>query len=430
MKDFSEIWEMMKKNNCGFYSLRENFDTTTAAGEMVLYTIANIAQFERRQVSERVSANIKARAKRGLYNGGSVPLGYKLGERKGYLEIDKEMAKLVQLSFTTFLEKETLSQTARYLNDQGYKIRRWKQGGDRYKRLSHFSVDNLHKILKNKAYIGIKVFKDDGKQGEAKAVWEPIVDVDIFNRVQKKLKDNYRKKKPSSKTRYPYLLSGIVYCKVCGDVMCGKSAHGNGGKIGYYEHSWATKRNSTLSKKTFKCDGAQRILAKKLEPIVIEKVEDLLFGDDLAYRLYKAINQKIEENSSNTERDSIKAQIYGINSQIDALTERLAELPKELSASSIFKQMKTLEDRKQELSDKLEKLSNSSQTDYIAKFNEYDNFVQSLRKLWMTASSDMKSRIIKRLIHKVEVGADSVVIHYNVDKRLFTLNGVFSALKT
>ncbi len=79
--------------------------------------------------------------------------------------------------------------------------------------------------------------------------------------------------------------------------------------------------------------------------------------------------------------------------------------------------MNTLEDRKLELSDKLERLSNSNQTDYIAKFNEYDEFVQSLRKLWMTASSDMKSRIIKRLIHKVEVGAYSVLIHYNVDKR-------------
>jgi site-specific DNA recombinase len=76
IKDFSGIWEMMQENGCGFLSLREAFDTTTAAGEMVLYTVANIAQFERRQVSERVSANIQARAARGLYNGGCVPLGY------------------------------------------------------------------------------------------------------------------------------------------------------------------------------------------------------------------------------------------------------------------------------------------------------------------------------------------------------------------
>jgi DNA invertase Pin-like site-specific DNA recombinase len=37
IKDFSGIWELMQKNGCGFLSLRENFDTTTAAGEMVLY---------------------------------------------------------------------------------------------------------------------------------------------------------------------------------------------------------------------------------------------------------------------------------------------------------------------------------------------------------------------------------------------------------
>jgi len=62
IKDFSQIWEMMQAHGCGFLSLRESFDTTTAAGEMVLFTIANIAQFERKQVSERVTANLAARA--------------------------------------------------------------------------------------------------------------------------------------------------------------------------------------------------------------------------------------------------------------------------------------------------------------------------------------------------------------------------------
>jgi site-specific DNA recombinase len=56
IRDFAAIWELMQQNSCGFYSLRENFDTTTAAGEMGFFTVANIAQFERRQISERVSA--------------------------------------------------------------------------------------------------------------------------------------------------------------------------------------------------------------------------------------------------------------------------------------------------------------------------------------------------------------------------------------
>lgn len=121
--------------------------------------------------------------------------------------------------------------------------------------------------------------------------------------------------------------------------MCRKSAHGNGGKIGHYEHSWATKKNSTLTKKTFKC-SPHRILAKKLEPLVIEKVEELIFGHELAKSLFEKIKDKDSELSSKKEVDSLKAQIYGINSQIDALAERLSELPKELSAAPIYKQTK------------------------------------------------------------------------------------------
>lgn len=66
LKGFCDIWQTMKAHGCQFQSLREQFDTTTAAGEMVLYSIANIAQFERKQVSERVKANFAARAGRGL----------------------------------------------------------------------------------------------------------------------------------------------------------------------------------------------------------------------------------------------------------------------------------------------------------------------------------------------------------------------------
>lgn len=42
----------------------------------------------------------------------------------------------------------------------------------------------------------------------------------------------------------PYSLSGST----SGSHMPRMSATGNGGKVGYYEHSWATKRDSTLSK--------------------------------------------------------------------------------------------------------------------------------------------------------------------------------------
>ncbi len=99
IRDFSSIWDLMQIHKCSFMSLRENFDSTTAAGEMILFTLANLAQFERRQCSERVSANFKARAERGLYNGGMLPIGYRLiPEKPGYLDIDKEQAEMVRVT--------------------------------------------------------------------------------------------------------------------------------------------------------------------------------------------------------------------------------------------------------------------------------------------------------------------------------------------
>ena len=47
MKDFCGIWDFLKAHRAQFLTLREQFDTTTAAGEMMMYSIMNFAQFER-----------------------------------------------------------------------------------------------------------------------------------------------------------------------------------------------------------------------------------------------------------------------------------------------------------------------------------------------------------------------------------------------
>jgi DNA invertase Pin-like site-specific DNA recombinase len=116
---------------CGFLSLREQFDTTSTAGELVMYTIANTAQFERRQTSLRTAANFEARAEHGLFNGGLIPLGYLLHpNRRGHLAIEPEQAELVRLIFRTLLVKGTLFATGRKLNKSGIALPK-KLAGDK-----------------------------------------------------------------------------------------------------------------------------------------------------------------------------------------------------------------------------------------------------------------------------------------------------------
>ena len=151
IKDFSELWDMMRAAGCQFQSLREQFDTTTAAGEMVLFTIANIAQFERKQCSERILANFRARAERGLFNGGSVPLGYCLEpEKKGYLLVQEDEAAIVKEAYAAFLREGSLSRAGKYLNERGFRLTRRRQCGGNKARLGYFTPENLHEMLTNR----------------------------------------------------------------------------------------------------------------------------------------------------------------------------------------------------------------------------------------------------------------------------------------
>ncbi len=421
MKNFAEIWELMQNSGCGFQSLRENFDTTTAAGEMVLFSVANIAQFERRQVSERVSLNLRARAKRGLYNGGCVAFGYELISGKpGYLKTNQDHAKVIQKAYEAFLREETLQQTAKWLNENNYRLSRQMKGGGRTRRLDFFTVDNLHHILRNKTYVGVKTYVEDGTKKEAKAVWEPLIDRGVFDRVQKMLDANRSRKKPHTAKRFPYLLTGITFCAKCGDPLSGKSAWGRARKIPYYEHSWSTKRNSTLSQKTFDCGAPRRFLAKKLEGVVLNEVEKLVTTQSFAKELLAEAKKVYETSQGLREWERLKAQIYGYTSQLEALAERLSQLPKTVSAAPVFKQMEKLESAKAQAEERIEGLSKAEQRTSQPPMNlkDYTIFLESLRSLMIGDNPVVKAKIIKRLIHRIEVGEREVRIHYNVGNTL------------
>ena len=421
IKDFCDIWELMRSLGCEFQSLREQFDTTTAAGEMVLYTIANIAQFERKQTSERISANFKARAERGLTNGGPVPFGYILDpDRKGHLLVKEEDATIVREAFDTFLREGTLATTARSLNHRGYRMSRHRQGGGGKPRLGHFTVENTHHLLTNRAYIGVRVFKVDGEEKTSKALWKLIVEEPAFEKVQVILKKNrYRLKMPSA-IRYPYLLTGLVQCGVCGDPLTGKSAHGNGGKIGYYEHSWATRRQACLNKKIFD-HGPQRILAKIIEPKVWDRVAALLTDPSNSEILIKSALKIYEGENQIKNTDRLRSKVRGIEEQIEALAEHLAKIPKGLSPAPIFSQMEKLEALKNFAAAEVDDILRSGvRSEPPTALRDYQTYLAQIRQLLTISDSpELRTKIIQRLVYKIEVSQGTLRIHFYVGKHQF-----------
>ncbi len=418
-RDFIEMWDMMRAHGCRFSSLREDFDTTTAAGEMVLFQLMNLAQFERKQTSERVEANMAARSARGLYNGGCVPVGYRtVAEKPGYLEVDPDMASVVQAAFSAFLREGSLSHAARWLNDNGYPMRKSKEGGGRFKRLGHFTVDNLQQMLRNKIYIGVKVYKHRDEVKEAKAVWPALIDESTFERAGKILAQNRRRYKPHQQGRMPYILSGIAFCKNCASHMPGKSATGNAGKVGYYEHAWATKRDATLSKKLFRCEP-HRVPAKKIEPAAWEKIVQFVTDEKFTRRVLALVLKQHEINPLRRDTERLRAKIMGVNSQIEALSERLAELPKAISAAPIYKQMERLQATKEEHEALLLVLKRDGVTsmERIVGLDTFEDFAEHYRHFILTEMDvGQQKQMIQKFVSKIEMGQNSFKIHYIVDK--------------
>ena len=422
-RDFIEMWDMMRDNGCQFTSLREDFDTTNAAGELVIFQLMNLAQFERRQTSERVQANLHARAVRGLYNGGIVPVGYKrIKDKPGYLDIDPQQGEVVREAFRAYLREGSLAGAAIWLNDQGYELKKDTEGGGNYKRCGHFTTDNLQGMLRLKAYIGIKTFTHKGEVHEVKAVWPPIIDRATFIKVNKQLDRNKQGYKPHKEGRFPYLLSGMVYCKACHSQMPGKTATGSSGKVGYHEHGWATKRDATLSKKRFMCNP-HRIPSKKLDPLVWDKVAAFASNPIFVKQLLEKVKFQHEENPHRKDMERLRAKISGFNSQIDALSERLAELPKTISATPIYKQMEKLQANKIDSENQLHALKNGGRSsfDRVVGLDAIESFSRHYRDfLKSSATFAQKKELVKKFVSKVEVGVDSVSIHFIVDKDHYT----------
>jgi DNA invertase Pin-like site-specific DNA recombinase len=61
-----EASETMRKHEINLVSLKENFDTTTAAGRMFFNMSASFAQFERDMISERTKAGMASRKANGV----------------------------------------------------------------------------------------------------------------------------------------------------------------------------------------------------------------------------------------------------------------------------------------------------------------------------------------------------------------------------
>ena len=276
VKDFLSFFEILNQHGAEFVCLKQNYDTTSSQGKFFITVMMALAEFEREQISERNREASAARAERGLWNGGQV-LGYDLDPaRKGHLIPNEEEKTVVCFAFETYLRCGSILETAKILNGHGYRTKEYTSRRDRFHPAKELSYSSVQHLLSNHGYIGKKEIGkrrrslDQEKLPESQryrivdAVWEPIVDEELFRRVQELLRRNRASRHNVAKpVRHSYILNrGLLWCGACGGEMEGLSGTGRRG-IRYYYYVCKNE------------DCRFRVPASEVEGVVLARIKEL-----------------------------------------------------------------------------------------------------------------------------------------------------------
>ena len=140
--------------------------------------------------------------------------------------------------------------------------------------------------------------------------------------------------------------------------MVGKSAHGNSGKVGYYEHASNTVPGAHVPELQRTCEHI-RVQAKLLEPALWSEILGLFSEEKFAQELLVSAKRAHQLNPGSKEAEKCSHIIFNTDRQLEVMAERLATLPESISPTPIYKQMEKLEERKKEAQSKIAQMQSS-----------------------------------------------------------------------
>ncbi len=171
LADFAKIVEIFDAAGVSFVSVTQQFNTTTSMGRLTLNMLLSFAQFEREVTGERIRDKVAASKRKGMWMGGTVPLGYEARDRK--LVVNEAEAVTVRRIHADY----------RALGSVRLLEERLKAEGVVGKSGRPLGRGALFHLLRNRVYRGEVVHKGAVYPGEHAA----IVDAELWEEVQRRL---------------------------------------------------------------------------------------------------------------------------------------------------------------------------------------------------------------------------------------------------
>ena len=270
--DFADLSKKFDEWGTQFVAVTQEINTATSAGRMMLNILITFAQYEREVITERVRDKMAASRKKGKWVGGSVPMGYRVENKK--LVVEPEEARVIQRIFQRFIEIQSPTLIAQELNKDGI---RTKQG-------KAWDKPHIYRILSNHTYIGQVKYKGSICEGEQNA----IVELDVWNRTREILALNEPVPRQTKRMETIAPLKGILRCGHCDCAMMPTYARKNGKRYFYYLCSRDSKRATSTC-------PVRQIPAGEVERITREQVVKMLQTPTILIKLAQVLNLPAEK---------------------------------------------------------------------------------------------------------------------------------------
>ncbi len=424
--DFCDLYKDIGKYKANFLSIKEQFDTSTPIGEMMVFNMINLAQFERKQTSERISMNFHSRALRGLVNGGNPLLGYDRDPTNpGKRIVNEHEAQLVKQIFDLYNDGYSLSAIAEKLTTDQAKRKDWGSLKHRHIIDGRWTVKGLQTILKNYAFIGLREVNGRNKKEEQKylkawqqyqlvpASWPAIIDEKLFYKIQKRLEvsGQLERQRFDKGDRRVYLVSGMIACGHCGRALIGQSAHGKNQVHRYYGHKQLVTETISCPIKRFSANEIEEAVISHLDKVISESghmdkietnIEKSMGSDKKAIMSKKASLEK--------SIDRLKTEIEGVFRLAGAFTSDTAgsELVQEKLQALAMKK-KTLEKEKEEVEQAERNVALITRSKLVIEAN-----ILALKKGIRKAAPSLQKKLFSNLFNKLILTENGISIFYSL----------------
>lgn len=358
------IEEVFNPNDCGFVSIKENFDTNTPFGKAMVGILSVFAQLERETILERTRIGRKKRAEEGLWYGtGNLPFAYDYDEKKGILVPNKEKVEIVNKMVELYLQGMPMTQVGALFGLQDQTVR---------------------SIFTSPVGLGKIPYKDEIFEGQH----EPIMTQETYDKLQQKMKERAVTYKHAN-----YLLAGKIVCGKCGAKYRYQKAGTS--SIRLYCYSQQTSKKNLI--KDANCDN-RRYYDYEIEDYVIKDLISMSLDES-----------KFRHNMNMNDINVSQARIDRI-AQIDKQVVNLLDYISEgIAVAETKEKIRKLQEEKEKIQKEL--------SDEKAKERKSENLkvvISDLNTAWKTMTFEEQRNIVLEVIDKVVVNDNEIQIYYNI----------------